>query len=42
MTFRFYSPFCAPAKIIKLVGLKSGGLVSPTDLITFAGTQKGE
>ncbi len=35
-----YSPFCVPAKVIKLVGLKNGGRVSPTNLITFAGTQK--
>jgi hypothetical protein len=26
----------------KLVGLKNGGHVSPTNLITFAGTQNGE
>jgi hypothetical protein len=31
-----------PAKVIKLVGLKNGGLVSPTNLITFADTQNGE
>ncbi len=31
-----------PAKVIKLVGLKNGGRVSPTNLITFAGTQNGE
>ncbi len=37
-----YSPFCMPAKIIKLVGLKNGGRVSPIDLIIFAGTQNGE
>jgi hypothetical protein len=37
-----YSPFCVPAKVIKLVGLKNGGRVSPTNLITFAGTQNGE
>ncbi len=30
------------AKVIKLVGLKNGGRVSPTNLITFAGTQNGE
>ncbi len=35
-------PFCIPAKVTKLVGLKNGGLVSPTNLITFAGTQNGE
>ncbi len=37
-----YSPFCVPAKIIKLVGLKNGGLLSPIKLVTFAGTQNGE
>jgi hypothetical protein len=37
-----YSPFCVTAKVIKLVGLKNGGRVSPTNLITFAGTQNGE
>jgi hypothetical protein len=31
-----------PAKVIKLVGLKNGGRVSPTNLVTFAGTQNGE
>jgi hypothetical protein len=30
------------AKIIKLVGLKNGGRLSPTSLVTFAGTQNGE
>jgi hypothetical protein len=37
-----YSPFCVTAKVIKLVGLKNGGRVSPTNLISFAGTQNGE
>ncbi len=37
-----FGPFCVPAKVTKLVGLKNGGLVSPTNLITFAGTQNGE
>jgi hypothetical protein len=37
-----YSPFCVQAKLIKLVGLKNGGRVSPTNLITFACTQNGE
>ncbi len=37
-----YSPFCVPAKVTKSVGLKNGGRVSPTNLITFAGTQNGE
>ncbi len=47
--FRFYtvktnfnSPFCVPAKVTKLVGLKNGGRVSPTNLIIFACTQNGE
>jgi hypothetical protein len=31
-----------PAKITKLVGLKNGGRVSSSNLITFAGTQNGE
>jgi hypothetical protein len=31
-----------PAKEIKLVGLKNGGRVSLTNLITFAGPQNGE
>ncbi len=30
------------AKIIKLVGLKNGGRLSPINLVTFAGTQNGE
>ncbi len=37
-----YSPFCVLAKIIKLVGLKNGGHLSPINLVTFAGTQNGE
>jgi hypothetical protein len=37
-----YSPFCVQAKIIKLVGLKNGGCLSPINLVTFAGTQNGE
>jgi hypothetical protein len=39
---QFYSPFCVQAKIIKLVGLKNGGRLSPINLVTFAGTQNGE
>jgi hypothetical protein len=31
-----------PAKVTKLVGLKNGGRVSPTNLIIFACTQNGE
>jgi hypothetical protein len=38
----FYSPFCVQAKIIKLVGLKNGGRLSPIHLVNFAGTQNGE
>jgi hypothetical protein len=30
------------AKIIKLVGLKNGGRLSPINLVTFAGTHNGE
>ncbi len=37
-----YSPFCVQAKIIKLVGLKNGGRLSPINLVTFADTQNGE
>jgi hypothetical protein len=37
-----YSPFCVPAKIIKLIGLKNGGRLSPINLVIFAGTQNGE
>jgi hypothetical protein len=36
------SPFCVPAKEIKVVGIKNGGRISPTNLITFAVTQNGE
>jgi hypothetical protein len=36
------SPFCVQAKVIKLVGLKNGGRLSPTQLINFACTQNGE
>ncbi len=39
---KLYSPFCVQAKIIKLVGLKNGGRLSPINLVTFAGTQNGE
>jgi hypothetical protein len=37
-----YSPFCVQAKIIKLVGLKNNGGLSPINLVTFAVTQNGE
>jgi hypothetical protein len=37
-----YSPFCVQAKVIKLVGLKNGGRLSPINLVTFASTQNGE
>ncbi len=40
--YKLYSPFCVQAKIIKLVGLKNGGRLSPINLVTFAGTQNGE
>jgi hypothetical protein len=35
-------PFTHTPKIIKLVGLKNGGRLSPINLVTFAGTQNGE
>jgi hypothetical protein len=38
----FYSPFCVPAKVTKLIGLKRPPFLSPTNLVTFAGTQNGE
>jgi hypothetical protein len=38
---KFNSPFCVQAKIIKLVGLKNGGRLSPINLVTFACTQNG-
>jgi hypothetical protein len=41
-TSNFYSPFCVQAKIIKLIGLKNGGRLSPINLVTFAGPQNGE
>ncbi len=31
----YYSPFCVQAKIIKLVGLKNGGRLSPINLVTL-------
>jgi hypothetical protein len=34
-------PFFVPAKVIKLVGLTSPRFLSPTNLVTFAGTQNG-
>ncbi len=43
-----HSPFCVPAKLIKLVGLTRPPFLSPIDsvdlidLIIFAGTQNGE
>jgi hypothetical protein len=39
---KIYSPFSVQAKIIKLVGLKNSGRLSPMNLVTFAGTQNGE
>jgi hypothetical protein len=37
-----YSPFCVPAKVTTLVGLKRPPFLSPTNLIIFACTQNGE
>ncbi len=37
----FYSPFCVPAKVTKLTGLKNNRITSPINLVTFAGTQNG-
>ncbi len=37
-----YSPFCVPAKVTKLIGLKRSPFLSPTNLIIFACTQNGE
>jgi hypothetical protein len=34
-----HSQFCVPPKVTKLDELKNCGRVSPTNLITFAGTQ---
>jgi hypothetical protein len=39
---QLYSPFCVPAKVTKLIGLKRPPFLSPTNLITFASTQNGE
>jgi hypothetical protein len=39
---KLYSPFCVPAKVIKLAGLTRPPFLSPINLITFAGTQNGE
>jgi hypothetical protein len=39
---KIYSPFCVQTKVIKLVGLKNGGRLSPINLITSACTQNGE
>ncbi len=36
------SLFCVPANVIKLIGLTRPPFLSPTNLITFAGTQNGE
>jgi hypothetical protein len=38
----FYLPFCVPAKITKLIGLKRPPFLSPTNIINFACTQNGE
>jgi hypothetical protein len=39
---QFNSPFCVPAKVTKLIGLKRPPFLSPTNLIIFACTQNGE
>jgi hypothetical protein len=39
---QYYSPFCVPAKVTKLIGLKNNRILSPINLVTFAGTQKGQ
>jgi hypothetical protein len=41
-SFQFYSPFCVTAKVTKLIGLSPPLFLSPTNLVTFAGTQNGE
>jgi hypothetical protein len=41
-TQKINSPFCVPAKITKLIGLKNKGGLSPINLVTFAVTQNGE
>jgi hypothetical protein len=38
----FNSPFCVPAKVTKLIGLKRPPFLCPTNLIIFACTQNGE
>jgi hypothetical protein len=38
----FYSPFCVPAKVTKLIGLTRPPFLSPTNLVIFACTQNGE
>jgi hypothetical protein len=40
--YTWYSPFCVPAKVAKLIGLKRLPFLSPTNLIIFACTQNGE
>jgi hypothetical protein len=37
-----YSPFCVPAKVINLVGLKNDRRVSSINLVTFVVTQNSE
>jgi hypothetical protein len=37
-----YSPFRVPAKVTKLIGLKYNRILSPINLVTFAGTQNGQ
>jgi hypothetical protein len=33
---KFNSPFCVPAKVTKLIGLKYNRILSPINLVTFA------
>jgi hypothetical protein len=35
-------PFCVPAKITKLIGLRILLFLCPINLVTFTGTQSGE
>ncbi len=36
------TPFCVPAKVTKLIGLKNNRILCLFNLVTFAGTQNGE
>jgi hypothetical protein len=42
MNLIIYSPFCVPAKVTKLIGLKRPPFLSPTNLIIFACTQNSD